>query len=81
MEYKIVRMGRDEDLVIEVNAKLEVGWELVGGVGHSGQAFFQAMTLEVEDKPIEKPKAAVVKKPSPKRKRVKAGGTANVKDA
>lgn len=76
MEYKIVRMTNDTDLAKEINAKFAVGWEVTGGVSHSGQAYMQAMVRTAENTPIVKPvvKQAAIKKPSPK-KRVKAGGT------
>ena len=82
MEYKIVRMTNDAALAEEINAKLAIGWKVVGGASYSGQAYMQAMIRETPPKPTSsatpKPKAKAIKKPSPQKKsRVKAGGTAD----
>ena len=70
MEYKILRHGRDSVLMVEVNKHISEGWECLGGVSCTGEAYIQAMTF----KPKTQPKA---KKPPTKdvKSKVRGGGT------
>lgn len=50
MIYDIVGAMNISDLTAEVNYKLQLGWQLQGGIACSEYWYFQAMTLEGKEK-------------------------------